>query len=78
MVAGWLGIPTVVDRLIQQALHQVLSPVFEPGFSEHSYGFRPGRNARQAVGQARAYAEAGYAVICVRYSGANGSESTRG
>lgn len=55
-----LGIPTVVDRLVQQALHQVLSPVFEPGFSAHSFGFRPGRNAGQAVTQARAYAEAGY------------------
>ena len=50
-----LGIPTVVDRLVQQALHQVLSPLFEPGFSESSYGFRPGRSAQQAVAQARAY-----------------------
>ena len=48
-----LGIPTVVDRLVQQALHQVLSPVFEPGFSESSYGFRPGRSAHQAVRRAR-------------------------
>jgi len=55
-----LGIPTVLDRLIQQALHQVLSPVFEPGFSESSYGFRPGRNAGQAVLQAREYVEAGH------------------
>ena len=47
------------DRLIQQALHQVLSPVFEPGFSDSSYGFRPGRNAGQAVCQAREYVEAG-------------------
>lgn len=54
-----LGIPTVLDRLIQQALHQVLSPVFEPGFSEFSYGFRPGRSAGQAVQQARDYAESG-------------------
>ena len=54
-----LGIPTVLDRLIQQALHQVLSSVFEPGFSESSYGFRPGRNAGQAVHQAREYVEAG-------------------
>lgn len=54
-----LGIPTVLDRLIQQALHQVLSPVFEPGFSEYSYGFRPGRSAGQAVQQARDYAESG-------------------
>jgi RNA-directed DNA polymerase len=48
-----LGIPTAVDRLIQQALHQVLSPIFDPGFSESSYGFRPGRSAHQAVRQAR-------------------------
>lgn len=54
-----LGIPTVVDRLIQQALHQVLSPIFEPGFSESSYGFRPGRSAHQAVRQARAYVSEG-------------------
>jgi RNA-directed DNA polymerase len=54
-----LGIPTVVDRLIQQALHQVLQPVFEPQFSESSYGFRPGRSAQQAVRQAREYVAAG-------------------
>ncbi len=50
-----LGIPTVLDRLIQQALLQVLQPVFEPGFSDHSYGFRPGRSAHDAVLSARAY-----------------------
>jgi len=50
-----LGIPTVVDRLFQQALHQVLTPLFDPYFSESSYGFRAGRNAHQAVQQARAY-----------------------
>ena len=50
---GTLGVPTVVDRLIQQALHQVLQPIFEPRFSESSYGFRPGRNAWQAVQAAR-------------------------
>jgi len=50
-----LGIPTVVDRLIQQALLQVLSPVFEPTFSDRSYGFRPGRSTAQAVKQAQAY-----------------------
>ena len=55
-----LGIPTVLDRLIQQALHQQLSPIFESTFSNHSYGFRPGRKAGQAVLQARSYAEAGY------------------
>lgn len=50
-----LGIPTVTDRLIQQALLQVLTPIFDPGFSEYSYGFRPGRSAHQAVLQARDY-----------------------
>jgi len=54
-----LGIPTVVDRLIQQALLQVLSPLYEPTFSEHSYGFRPGRNAHQAVKAAREYVSSG-------------------
>jgi len=54
-----LGIPTVLDRFIQQALHQVMSPLFEAGFSNHSYGFRPGRSAAQAVQQARAYVEEG-------------------
>jgi RNA-directed DNA polymerase len=59
-----LGIPVVVDRFIQQALHQVLSPIFEPDFSESSYGFRPGRSAQQAVRQARAYvAEGGRFVV---------------
>ena len=48
-----LGIPTVVDRLIQQAVLQVLQPKFEPTFSDASYGFRPGRNAHQALRQAR-------------------------
>ncbi len=48
-----------MDRLIQQALHQVMSPLFEPGFSESSYGFRPGRRAQQAVSQARAYVAEG-------------------
>lgn len=54
-----LGIPTVVDRLIQQALHQVLSPIFDRHFSESSYGFRPGRKAHQAVRQAQAYVAGG-------------------
>ena len=54
-----LGIPTVVERLIQQALHQVLQPIFEPTFSEASYGFRPGRNAHQALRQARQYVAQG-------------------
>lgn len=50
-----LGIPTVLDRLIQQALHQVLQPLFDPEFSKSSYGFRPGRNAHRAVKAARSY-----------------------
>ena len=54
-----LGVPTVVDRLIQQALHQVLQPLFEPTFSEGSFGFRPGRNAHQAVRRAQAYIREG-------------------
>jgi group II intron reverse transcriptase/maturase len=54
-----LGIPTVQDRFIQQAMHQVLSPQFEPTFSEHSYGFRPGRSAHEAVKAAQAHVEAG-------------------
>jgi group II intron reverse transcriptase/maturase len=54
-----LGVPTVVDRLIQQAIHQVLQPIFEPTFSAHSYGFRPGRSALDAVIQAREYIQAG-------------------
>jgi RNA-directed DNA polymerase len=54
-----LGVPTVVDRLIQQALHQVLQPLFEPTFSEGSFGFRPGRGAHQAVRRAQAYIRAG-------------------
>jgi len=54
-----LGVPTVVDRLIQQALHQVLQPLFEPTFSDSSFGFRPGRGAHQAVRQAQGYIRAG-------------------
>jgi group II intron reverse transcriptase/maturase len=54
-----LGIPTVQDRLIQQMLLQELTPIFEPGFSEHSYGFRPGRNAHDAVRAAQRYTQGG-------------------
>ncbi len=50
-----LGIPTVLDRLIQQAVLQVLTPIFDPYFSEFSYGFRPGRSAHQALTQAKAH-----------------------
>ena len=58
-----LGIPTVLDRLIQQALLQVLQPLIDPSFSEHSYGFRPGRRAHDAVKAARAYVQAGKHVV---------------
>ncbi len=54
-----LGIPTVLDRLIQQALHQVLQPLFEPEFSSSSYGFRPGRSALMAVKAAQSYVAEG-------------------
>lgn len=54
-----LGIPTVQDRLIQQAMHQVLSKEYEPKFSDHSYGFRPGRSAHEAVRKAQGYIEGG-------------------
>ena len=55
-----LGIPTVLDRFITQAILQVMGPLFEPGFSDHSYGFRPGRSAHQAVLQACRYLAEGY------------------
>jgi RNA-directed DNA polymerase len=55
-----LGIPTVLDRLIQQSIHQGLTGVFEATFSEHSYGFRPKGNAHQAVEQAQEYQSEGY------------------
>lgn len=58
-----LGIPTVTDRLIQQALLQVLQPIIDPTFSEHSYGFRPGRRARDAVLAAQRYVQEGYRVV---------------
>jgi group II intron reverse transcriptase/maturase len=58
-----LGIPTVLDRMIQQAIAQVLMPIFEEEFSDHSYGFRPGRSAHQAVKQAQAYIAEGYTVV---------------
>jgi RNA-directed DNA polymerase len=55
-----LGVPTVLDRLVQQAIAQVLEPIFDPDFSEHSYGFRPGRSAHQAVEQSRQWLEDGF------------------
>jgi group II intron reverse transcriptase/maturase len=54
-----LGIPTVLDRLIQQALLQVLQPMYDPGFSQHSHGFRPGRRAHDAIVEAQRYVQSG-------------------
>jgi RNA-directed DNA polymerase len=58
-----LGIPTVTDRLIQQALLQVLQPKLDPTFSQHSYGFRPGRSAHEAVLAAQGYVQSGRRVV---------------
>ena len=58
-----LGIPTVLDRFIQQALLQVLQPIFDPKFSEHSYGFRPRRRAHDAVVQAQRYVQGGRRIV---------------
>jgi RNA-directed DNA polymerase len=58
-----LGIPTVLDRFIQQALLQVLQPLFDPTFSDASYGFRPGRSAHDAVRRAQAYVQEGRSIV---------------
>ena len=58
-----LGIPTAIDRVIQQAVLQRLQPLWDPTFSEHSYGFRPNRSAHQAVAQAQAYVTEGYRFV---------------
>jgi RNA-directed DNA polymerase len=58
-----LGIPTVVDRLVQQAIHQVLSPIFETVFSDSSYGFRPGRSAHDAIHKASDYVKEGFVYV---------------
>lgn len=58
-----LGIPTVIDRVFQQALHQVLQPIFENEFEDHSYGFRPNRNAQQAILQSQSYINLGYKYV---------------
>lgn len=58
-----LGIPTVTDRLIQQALLQILQPLLDPTFSEHSYGFRPGRRAHDAILAAQAYVQSGRKIV---------------
>ena len=55
-----MGIPTVIDRIVQQAIAQVLVPIYEPQFSDGSYGYRPNRNAQMAIGKVKEYAEQGY------------------
>ncbi|ASA19507.1 group II intron reverse transcriptase/maturase [Paenibacillus donghaensis] len=58
-----LGIPTVTDRMLQQAIAQVLTPLFDPQFSEHSYGFRPKRRGHDAVREARGFMKEGYRFV---------------
>jgi group II intron reverse transcriptase/maturase len=58
-----LGVPTVIDRMVQQALVQVLQPIFEQTFSDNSFGFRPKRSAHQAISRAKEYYEAGYKYV---------------
>ena len=58
-----LGIPTVTDRVIQQAILQILQPMIDPSFSESSYGFRPGRKAQDAISKAQEYVQAGYEIV---------------
>lgn len=58
-----LGVPTVVDRVVQQAIHQVLTPIYEPTFSETSYGFRPKRSAHDALKKCKEYANEGYTYV---------------
>lgn len=55
-----LGIPTVIDRIIQQAIAQQLMPIYEPLFSDGSYGYRPGRSAKDAIQKIKEYADNGY------------------
>ena len=55
-----LGIPTAKDRIVQQAIAQILVPLYEPQFSDNSFGYRPGRSGQQAIERVKEYAEAGY------------------
>jgi RNA-directed DNA polymerase len=70
-----LGIPTVLDRFVQQAVLQVLQPAWDPTFSDASYGFRPGRSAHQAVARAQAYIAEGHACV-VDLNSSTGSTRT--
>ena len=58
-----MGIPTVIDRVIQQAIAQQLTPTFEPLFIDGSYGYRPNRSAQQAIQKVKEYAEQGYTTV---------------
>src|SRR5690625_3016008 len=59
----YLGIPSVLDRVVQQAILQVIDPIIDPHFSENSFGFRKGRNAHQAIEKAKEYYQEGYKVV---------------
>ncbi|MBP2259188.1 group II intron reverse transcriptase/maturase [Virgibacillus alimentarius] len=59
----YLGIPSILDRVVQQAILQVIDPIIDPHFSENSYGFRKGRNAHQAIEKAKEYYQEGYRVV---------------
>lgn len=64
-----LGIPTVIDRIIQQAIAQVLTPIYEPKFSDGSYGYRPHRSAKDAILKVKEYADEGYRyAVCLDLS----------
>lgn len=64
-----LGIPTVIDRIIQQAIAQVLTPIYEPKFSDGSYGYRPHRSAKDVIAKVREYADKGYQnAVCLDFS----------
>ena len=64
-----LGIPTVIDRIIQQAIAQVLTPIYEPKFSDGSYGYRPHRSAKDAILKVKEYADEGYEyAVCLDLS----------
>lgn len=60
-----LGIPTVIDRIIQQAMTQQLTPIYEPLFSDNSFGYRPGRGAKDAIQKIKEYTEQGYTQAVV-------------
>jgi retron-type reverse transcriptase len=72
--ARLLGVPTVIDRMVQQAMVQVLQPVFEQTFSDNSYRFRPGQSAQQAIRRAKEYYEEGYAYVGLGFGKVRGNK----